>query len=509
MTTRRPSRIRIAATLAGLALVTAACGQKADVAQVATGGGGTASADGFGTSDASSDPFGSVDSGDLGTVDPATSGLGDTGGGTTGGSTGGSTGGTTGGSTGGSTGGTTGGTGTGGTDPGTGGGDATATTAPPTTAAPSGDRTGISETEIVIGVHAPVTGAAPVPQTAFEEGIEVYWKFIDESGGLFGRSVRVVFEDDEFNPQVALSKCKKMVEQDKVFLLVGGGGADQITQCAQYANSVGVPYLSPGVNEVPLRDIRAYFAVSESYSQQSPQLAQMITKMFGGQKLGIASTNSSTSNGAHESMVAAAQQAGIEVVYNKRLNPSINANQAIGIANEMRNSGAQVMYLNISPTSFLNIATAGSTQNFNPQWVGPGLTSGLNTVAEIGCQAARSSIDGAIFFSPFPQLDVIDSLDPDFRPAYGRHAGGEADDLSLALWGINKSIHQMFLAAGENVTRQSFVQTLESGVTIQTNVNPTLQYSAQNHLGAGTVHVLQADCESSSYKTIGQFVSGF
>ena len=67
----------------------------------------------------------------------------------------------------------------------------------------------------------------------------------------------------------------------------------------------------------------------------------------------------------------------------------------------------------------------------------------------------------------------------------------------------------MFLAAGEGVTRQSFVQTLESGKSFKTNVYPSLQYSAQNHLGANTVHVLQADCASRTYKTIAQFVSGF
>ena len=59
-----------------------------------------------------------------------------------------------------------------------------------------------------------------------------------------------------------------------------------------------------------------------------------------------------------------------------------------------------------SPTTFLNVAAASAGQGFRPQWIGPGLTSGLNTVAQVGCSAA-SSVDGAIFFSPFPQLDAI------------------------------------------------------------------------------------------------------
>jgi branched-chain amino acid transport system substrate-binding protein len=66
----------------------------------------------------------------------------------------------------------------------------------------------------VIGIHAPVTGAAPIPQNSFDIGKDVYWKFINEQGGLFKRKVRVVFEDDQFDPRTAVAKCKKMVTEN-------------------------------------------------------------------------------------------------------------------------------------------------------------------------------------------------------------------------------------------------------------------------------------------------------
>src|SRR5581483_3423268 len=39
------------------------------------------------------------------------------------------------------------------------------------------DRTGVDDTTIRIGIHAPVTGAAPFPQSAFEQSNNLYWKF--------------------------------------------------------------------------------------------------------------------------------------------------------------------------------------------------------------------------------------------------------------------------------------------------------------------------------------------
>jgi len=486
------TRLPLLAILLSFGLVAAACGQKADVASVSAGGG------------AGTDAFGDVSSGDGpsgGAFDDVATGGGSAGGGTSTGTGSGAGAGSAAGGGGGAAGGGGGGAAAGGgggeAAPGGGGG-----------AVAAGDRTGITEKEIVIGIHAPVTGAAPIPQSSFDEAKDVYWKFLNEKGGLFGRNVRVVFEDDQFDPRTAVAKCKKMVTEDKAFLLVGGGGADQITACAQYANSVGVPYLSAGVNEEGLAGVRAYFALSETYANQSAKLVQMAQKRLGGGKFGIAVADSGSFNDAHASIVRAAQEAGLEVVYNKRIPKSASQNQALGIAAEMSGSGAEIVYFLSSPTTFLNVAAASAGQGFRPQWIGPGLSSGLNTVAQVGCSAARS-VDKAIFFSPFPQLDAIDGLDPDFRPAYGKHVGGDPDDLAVALWGLNKTVHQLFLAAGEGVTRQSFVQALEGGAPFKTNVYPPLQFSAQDHFGADASHVLQADCGSNQFKTIGQFVTGF
>ena len=489
-----PKRLSTLALLLVLVLVAAACGQKADVASVSAGGGtGT---DAFGSPVEGGGAFDDID----GASGGSTAGTAPAGGAKAA-TTGGTAAGRTAGGQGGQAPGGAAGAGTGGaSDAGGGGGGGGA--------AAAGDRTGITDTEIVIGIHAPVTGAAPIPQSSFDEAKDVYWKFLNEQGGLFGRNVRVVFEDDQFDPRTAVAKCKKMVTEDKAFLLVGGGGADQITACAQYANSVGVPYLSAGVNEEGLAGVRAYFALSETYAQQSGKLVQMTQKMFGGKKLGIAVADSGSFNDAHASIVEAARSAGMDVVYNKRIPKSASQNQALGIAAEMSGSGAEVVYFLSSPTTFLNIAAASAGQGYRPQWIGPGLTSGLNTVAQVGCSAANS-VDKSIFFSPFPQLDTIDQLDPDFRPAYQKFVGGQPDDLAVALWGLNKTVHQLFLGAGEGVSRQSFVQSLEGGATFQTNVYPPLQFSPQNHFGATSVHVLQADCGSQSYKTIGQFVTGF
>jgi branched-chain amino acid transport system substrate-binding protein len=386
------------------------------------------------------------------------------------------------------------------------GGGGTATPAPvPGGASPAADRTGVTDTKIRIGIHAPITGAAPFPQNAFDKGKDVYWKFLAEKGGLFGRSVEIVFRDDQFNPSRAVQVCREMVEQEKVFILMGAAGSEQITACARYANSKGVPYLSAGVNEDGLTGLNTYFATSQTYAQQHPALVSYIANKLKKTKLAIVLNNTPALNETQQSITKLAQGAGLNIVRESRIGKNASDSELLSEANALRTSGAEVVYLLTSPVNFVKLATNGQAQAYSPIYMGPGITNGINIVAEAGCPA----IGPAKFFSPFPQLDVIDQLDPDYQRSYQKYNGGKGDDIGLAEWGLSKVVGAMLQAAGKDLSRQSFLAALESGKEFNTNVYPTVSYSGTIRFGAKSAHLLEADCNTRKFKTIAQFATGF
>jgi ABC-type branched-subunit amino acid transport system substrate-binding protein len=386
---------------------------------------------------------------------------------------------------------------------------APATPAPgqPAAPAPSGnvDRTGVTDKVIKIGIHAPVTGAAPFPQNAFDKGKDVYWKHLAEKGGVFGRNVEIVFRDDQFNPSRAVQVCREMVEQEKVFALIGAAGSEQITACARYAASGGVPYLSGGVNEDGLTGLPTYFAVSQTYAQQAPLLAQLAKNKIGKTKIAIVINNTPALNETQRAMTAAAEQAGLQIVRNSRIGKNASDSELLSEANQLRTAGAEIVNILTSPVNFIKLATNAQAQAYNPVYIGPGVTNGLNIVAEAGCPA----IGAAKFLSPFPQLDAIDKLDPDYKPAYAKYAGGEADDIGLAEWGLNKVVHKMLEATGQDLSRQSFDATLTSGREFVSNVYPIVSYTGSVRFGAKSMHLLEADCSARKYKTLATFATGF
>lgn len=73
---------------------------------------------------------------------------------------------------------------------------------------------------IRIGLINALTGPLAVNGTEINEGIRLYWE--DEMGGqVAGRPVRLIVEDTEAKPDVGLTKARKLVESDRVHLILG------------------------------------------------------------------------------------------------------------------------------------------------------------------------------------------------------------------------------------------------------------------------------------------------
>lgn len=96
---------------------------------------------------------------------------------------------------------------------------------------------------IRIGLMAPLTGVVAAGGREIVEGFNMWW---DATGHqVAGRKVEVVVEDDASNPDTALQKARRLVEQAKVDFLVGNLLANTGLAVANYVKGNGVPYFIP------------------------------------------------------------------------------------------------------------------------------------------------------------------------------------------------------------------------------------------------------------------------
>jgi branched-chain amino acid transport system substrate-binding protein len=108
--------------------------------------------------------------------------------------------------------------------------------------------TGISARTITIGGHHPLTGFAS-PYATISRAMLAYFSYInarkgvDGKRGIYGRQIVYKVYDDVYNPSQTVQVVRRLVEQDKVFAIVGGLGTEHGEAVRPYLNQGKVPQI--------------------------------------------------------------------------------------------------------------------------------------------------------------------------------------------------------------------------------------------------------------------------
>ena len=82
--------------------------------------------------------------------------------------------------------------------------------------------TALAQEPIKIGVSVGLTGYAAAVDRAWRDGLEVAADYVNSKGGVLGRKVQLVIEDNKSEPQEAVTVYRKMISSDKVNLFISG-----------------------------------------------------------------------------------------------------------------------------------------------------------------------------------------------------------------------------------------------------------------------------------------------
>jgi branched-chain amino acid transport system substrate-binding protein len=96
---------------------------------------------------------------------------------------------------------------------------------------------------IKVGLMAPLTGVAAGNGKEAVEGFNLY--FAEKGKTIAGREIEILVEDDASNPNTALQKARRLVEESKADFLIGNVLANTGIAVAEYASTSGVPYFIP------------------------------------------------------------------------------------------------------------------------------------------------------------------------------------------------------------------------------------------------------------------------
>jgi ABC-type branched-subunit amino acid transport system substrate-binding protein len=137
---------------------------------------------------------------------------------------------------------------------------------------------------VKIGVVTPLTGTyAPIGQQV-RWGLELATKEVNASGGILGRPLELVFEDEEANPAVATQKAEKLLQVGKVDFLTGtvnSGSTLAVGQLAERNNRLASTTVSFSDAITGDKCSPNVFRVNARAGQQSAALAEWLAKEKG------------------------------------------------------------------------------------------------------------------------------------------------------------------------------------------------------------------------------------
>jgi branched-chain amino acid transport system substrate-binding protein len=103
------------------------------------------------------------------------------------------------------------------------------------------DDPGITDTTIKIGMFAPLSGPNAAYGFDVANAAKMYYDKVNKEGGINGRKIEYVLEDDRCNANDLVAAVKKLVEQDQVFLLNGGSCSAATVAAKDYVVRNKVP----------------------------------------------------------------------------------------------------------------------------------------------------------------------------------------------------------------------------------------------------------------------------
>src|SRR5579875_1274618 len=99
---------------------------------------------------------------------------------------------------------------------------------------------GVTKKQIVIGGTFPLTGPASLYKT-IPAAEQAFYAYVNAHGGVFGRKIKDIVLDDQYDPSQTVPQTQKLVERYHVFAVVGSLGTAPILSTWGYLNQHKVP----------------------------------------------------------------------------------------------------------------------------------------------------------------------------------------------------------------------------------------------------------------------------
>jgi len=324
----------------------------------------------------------------------------------------------------------------------------------------AGDTTGVTDTQILLGGHLPLSGLAAAWGVDLKAGMDAQVAYVNDNGGVYGRMLKLIVEDDQYTGPLASEVVRKLVEQDKVFAIVGGLGTVPDSAVYKYLETNGVPdmLMLAGLSKFTDPVARTRFGYLVDYTSEGRILGQYIAQNFPGKKVGFIEQNDEFGQEGEAGLREGVKDGNNEVVVESF---ETTENDLSAQVSRLKNQNVDVLAIYGEPIQATSaIKNAHETLN----WQVPVVITGVDAVEIVGALAGLDNIEGTVSVVYAHQVYEKDvpgiAQHLDIMAKYG--AGKTPTNLTLVGASIIEIMTKIMQDAGPDLTREKLIDAAES-----------------------------------------------
>lgn len=348
---------------------------------------------------------------------------------------------------------------------------------------------GVTDEEVILGMHTDISGPVSSFGKYSVEGVKMRIDEINENGGIHGRTIKIIAEDHQYQVPRAVQAANKLLNKDKVFLMVASLGTPMNNAVFESQAKKDIPNLFPLSSARSMTEPlhRLKFGALSSYYDQIRSGVKWAVDKKGKEKICVLYQDNDFGQETYDAVVDQLDDMGIPL-HEKATNKPTDTDLTSQIT-KLKNAGCEAVAMGtIVKDTILGYTKArqmkwdalffGQVASFHPVIASQpdGVTNGFYTFAQFDTPS-RETCSPAI-------CAWIDKYESKFNttPNIGSAYGYMYMDITARALEI----------AGKELTTDSFLTSLESIKDYKIPFGEAvLSWGPDKHLGANVAYLFE------------------
>ena len=261
----------------------------------------------------------------------------------------------------------------------------------------------LAQETIKIGVTQPLTGAFAASGNYVAQGAKIAEDEINKAGGVLGKKLQLIIEDNKSNPTEAVSTVEKLIQKDKVPVLIGAWSSTLTLAVMPKLEEYQVPMIveTSSSGKITTSGNPYIFRISPTSAMEAKSFQPLVAKV-GIKKADFLYTNNDFGIGSAEEYSKMLKANGVTIGVMETMDPK--ATDFSAQLAKIKASGADTLFVTTAVEQLTIILKQAKEQQLKARIISCGGSNSPDQLIEQAGDAANGSYHTAFFPPWFPEV---------------------------------------------------------------------------------------------------------